>query len=176
MNKINFTECTETRGNTQLLEHNSKVINFPRSPLGAQSMPAGLVQDMHSALPCLRNAVPLQAGKLLSWVSQGNTSCSLPAPAPPGPWPPSQTFETAPWNLPSNPLSSRGWAAVSPTQFLLPSLLPQIRNPLGFQHMLNPLFSPAVLSFFYKFFFSKEDLSAPYPIPTGQEQKLLFLM
>lgn len=95
--------------------------------------------------------------KLLSWVSQGNTSCSLPPPAPP--WALTSISDSRDCSkvgkAPSKPPEQQGMGpAVSHTQFLLPALLPQIRNPLGFQHMLNPLFPPGRQSFFYNFFFS----------------------
>lgn len=151
MNKMNFTECTETRGNTWLLEHKSKVINLPCSHSELCQCQQGLCRKCIKLSPAW--GMRCQGlSRLLSWVSQGNTSCSLPPPAPP--WSPSQPFEIAPWKHPFKPPEQQGMGpAVSHTQFLLPSLLPQIRNPLGFQHMLNPLFPPGVLSFFYYFFF-----------------------
>lgn len=177
MKEMNFTECRETRGNTQLLEHKSKEINLPCSPSELSQCQQGLCRKCIQLSP--RWGMQCQSlsrqEKLLSWLSQGNTSCSLPPPAAPLALISSPAFGDCSMGAPFQLLSSRGWGQQCPTQFLLPPLLPQTRNPLGLQHMLNPLLPPGVLSFFNNFFFITEDPSAPHPIPR-QEQKLLFLM
>lgn len=178
MKEMNFTECRETRGNTQLLEHKSKEINLPCSPLELSQCQQGLCRK------CIQLSLAEECG---ARALAGRKSC---CPALPGEHilqfaSPSSTLgpdlHPSLWRLlqgssfPTPEQQGMGPAAFH-TEFLLPSLLPQTRNPLGLQHMLNPLFPPGVLSFFNNFFFIKEDPSAPHPIPTGQEQKLLFLM
>lgn len=163
---MNFTECTESRGNPQLLEHKSKVIYLPCSPWELSQCQQGLCRKCTELCPAwgMQSQGLSRQEKLLS---QGNN------PAQPGP-------DLHP-SLPECPMDpqppeQQGWTSRVPHTAPIASPAPQTRNPLGFQHMLNPLFPPAVLGFFNHFLFSKEDPSAPHPIPARQEQKLLFLM
>lgn len=177
MNEMNFTECTETRGSTRLLEHKCKVINLSCSPSELSQCQQGSCRKCTQLSPAwgMQCQGLSKQEKLLSWSPKGTHPAVCLPQHHPGPQLPSQPFEIAPCRHPFKPLSSRGWGQQSPTHsFLLPSLLPQITNPLGFQHVLNPLFPQGCYAFFITFSFLKEDPSAPHPIPTRQEQKLLF--
>lgn len=155
MKEMNFTECTESRGNTRLLEHKSKVINLSCSPSKLSQCQQGSCRKCTQPSPAwgMQCQSLSRQEKLLSWLSQGNTSCSLPPPAPPWALISIPALWDCPMEAPFKLPEQQGMGpAVSHTQLLLPSLLPQIRNPLGFQHMLNPLFPPGRLSFFHNFF------------------------
>lgn len=155
---MNLTECTGTRGNTRLREHKSKVINLSCSPSELSQCQQGLCRKCtQPSLPCLRNAVPepLRAGKaavlglprehILQFASPSTTL---------GPDLQPSLFRLLKSRESSlQPPEQQGMGpAVSHTQFPLPALLPQIRNPLGFQHVLNPLFPPGMQSLFLQLF------------------------
>lgn len=183
MNEMNLSECTGTRGNTRLLEHKSKVIDLSCSPSELSQCQQGLCRKCTQPSPAwgMQCQSLSRQEKLLSWVSQGNTSCSLPPPAPP--W--ALTSISDSWDCskvgkaPFKPPWAAGDGASSvPHTVSIASPTPPNQKSTGLSTHAKSTLPPRETKLFLQlfFFFFQEDPSAPHPIPTGQEQKLLFLM